>query len=199
MDQIAPSIHLLVGSFKGATFRTIGGTVMLNEINKLMLDDPRKSHFSEQFSGTTYAITYSYHPSTKELNTSDRMRALNLGFNLNPFVSDLVTAGRLATGSRDVVPLLATPGTDHHIVPPDSTAQAEETIDPLLPTTLRCPEKNFRFSGDQELPSGETTALCRRHDAVTEVVGTHETNHWQPSKGTHARLPFSDARTHQVR
>ena len=118
---------------------------MLSETNKLMVYDPRKPHRPEQFSGTRYAITYSCHPSTKELNTYNRMKALSLGFNLNPLVSNLVTAGRLATESRDVDPLLATPGTDHYMVPPESTAQAEEAIDPFLPTTVRYPEKkNFR-------------------------------------------------------
>jgi len=72
------------------------------------------------------------------------MKALNLGFNLNPFVGDLVTLGRSATGSQDVGPLLASPGAYHHTVAPESTAQEEEAIDPLLPTTLRCPEKSFK-------------------------------------------------------
>ena len=59
MDQIAPSVHLLMGDFKGGTFRTVDGTIMLNETNKLIVYDPRKPHLSERFSGTRYAITYS--------------------------------------------------------------------------------------------------------------------------------------------
>jgi non-homologous end joining protein Ku len=39
------------------------------------------------------------------------------------------------------------------MVPPESTAQAEETSDPLLPTTLRYPEeKNFRSRVIKNLP-----------------------------------------------
>jgi hypothetical protein len=101
---------------------------MLSETNKLMVYDPHKPHISEPFSGTRFALTYSHYPSTNELKTSGRMRALKLGFNLNLAVGDLVTLGRSATDSQNIDPLVAVLGTEHHMVPPESTPKAVETV-----------------------------------------------------------------------
>ena len=159
---------------------------MLNETNKLVVYNPRKPHLSELFSGTRYAITYSYNPSIKELNASDRMRALSLGFNLNPSVGNLVIPGRSAAGTQDVDPLVAGPGTKHHMVPPENTAQAVETIDPLLPTTLRYPEKNFRFRVIKNLPKVKRQAYAGGTMRSHKLLGEHETNHSPQSEWTNA-------------
>ena len=65
MDQIAPSIYLMIGAFRGGTSRSIDRTVELKDTNTLMVFDPRKPLLKEFFSGTRYAIPYSYHPANK--------------------------------------------------------------------------------------------------------------------------------------
>ena len=124
----------MIGAFKGGTFRSIDRTVELKDTNKLMVFDPRKPHLTELFSGTRYAITYSYNPATKELSTSDRMRAISPGFNLTPSLGNLVTPDRATSSTDTVDPLLASPGTEHCLMPPETNPNAEETVDPLLPS-----------------------------------------------------------------
>ena len=87
-SHAGPSVHLLIGDFKGGVFRTVDSVTKLSEPNQLLAFDPHKPHLSEQFSGTKYAITYYYDKGVKELGTADKARARSLGFRLDSIIAE---------------------------------------------------------------------------------------------------------------
>ena len=91
----------------------------------------------------------------RELNHSDRARAISLGFNLHPGISQLVSQDTQTT--RDTLdPLAAAPGREHHMVPPDHHGNAQETVDPLAPASLRLPGKDrLSTAVRKRLPKGK--------------------------------------------
>ena len=104
------------------------------------------------------------------------MRVISLGFNLTPSLGNSVTPDRATSSTETVDPLLASPGTEHYLIPPETNPNAEETVDPLLPSTLQYPGNNSRPRVIKNLPK------VKRHPyaggtAITEAVGKHEADH----------------------
>ena len=122
-----PSVHLMMGDFKGGVFRGVDGVTRLDKPNQLLVFDPHKPHLSEHFSGTKFAITFYFDRGMKELSLSDRTRLRSLGFNLDAGVFETTPKHRPVFD-----PLTATPGTDRHLVPPDAKEGATESPDSML-------------------------------------------------------------------
>ena len=137
-SHLGPSVHLMIGDFKGGTFRTVDNTVRLTEPNQLVAFDPHKPHLSELHSGTKYSITYYYDKSVKELSTSDKTRLRSLGFRLDAFTAEVQTPLR-----PSVDPLTAAPGDEHMLIPPDTKEGTEEVLEPFVPPLLTAGPLSF--------------------------------------------------------
>ena len=122
-SPVGLALVMLLGNYTGGTFRSTDGTVSVNQPGTLTAYNPKKTHLSEHFSGTRYAITYYYHGDTKELNKKDydQLRALGFPVTLEPSLD----------------PLTIQPGTETHLVPPEQATGAEEPDNVLLPSGMK--------------------------------------------------------------
>ena len=96
----------------------------------MIVFDPRKTHLSDLFSGTRYALTFFYHLDAKEVSQAERDQLKQLGFPIDTGILSVPIVG-----NQDSLQTAA--AGQNIILPPEIREHGAEPDLPLLPKGLR--------------------------------------------------------------